>query len=817
MSTTHHDFVIKHGLSLADNTKIKIGNSDDLQLYHDGATSIIADTGTGFLALRGDGNVTLQNAAGTENKLVASSDGAVTLYFNNSSKFATQSYGAFLSGVLLANDGSPSAPTFSFSNDSNTGMYRNSADILGFTTGGARRGYFASSGIHSDSNVYTGTGGSFRNYAGTWSATTGATGNGFNFVNSVDGTAMTLSSTGNMVVTGTISSPKVFDEDSEVPNQNLLDIGSIKISNRSDIYGNATKTTINEFKATYANDNVGPTTVRLYVDPSILVDGDTYTVSVYYEGLVGTLTLDWNDVALTGDHKSATGTTSSPASGRVYGYASRSTYDSTYRFLDINLNTGASHTVTLFNPKVEAGTQVTDFVGTERTNQEGNSKDLNNLNVTSKLGISTTAPLAPLNVVRGGSPGLSSVNARTVALFENNNSAGTVISINAPSTGYAGIFFGDGDSESVGQIKLDNTNNTLQFVSQGASPEMVIQGGNVGIGRTSASYKLHVRETTTNIRAIQVEDATSWLGLVPSLGGGGYNSLSTAGDIGIIFSTDNDSGSSASNGLVIAPHSGASGAQGIKIMESGNVGIGTTSPSQTLHIAGTTLVAQSELQITSSASYTTHLNYQNAGNNYISFAPSGTTSVRDSNDTKFSIYSSSIYSYKQHLFNNSTSASTPGIAFDGDTDTGLFHPSSNALAFSTGGNERMRINSSGNVQLLGSMIIHDTGGTRGIFRDNDSYDLRLGGGTEYSDGAYISLGGENRGGGTSEYKGRAEIFAGGNTFASQADITGNVILGARWNGGSDHILTLDSSTGRVGIQTGAPSVTLLVEGNVRLS
>ena len=137
--------------------------------------------------------------------IYAAADGAVQLKFNNSTKLTTQSYGALLSGAILGNDGSSSAPTFSFSNDSDTGMYRNSADIVAFATGGARRGYFASSGIHSDSNVYTGTGGSFRNYAGTWSATTGTTGNGFNFINSVDGTAMTLSSTGDLTVAGNVA------------------------------------------------------------------------------------------------------------------------------------------------------------------------------------------------------------------------------------------------------------------------------------------------------------------------------------------------------------------------------------------------------------------------------------------------------------------------------------------------------------------------------------------------------------------------------------------------------------------------------------
>jgi hypothetical protein len=194
-------------LNFGDNVRARFGASNDLQIYHTttGNHSIIAESGSGNLILAAD-NLEINNAANNENKIVATSDGAVTLYFNNVSKFATQSYGALVSGVLLANDGSQSAPAFSFSNDSNTGMYRNSADILGFATGGARRGYFASSGIHSDSNVYSGTGGEFRNYAGTWRASTGVTGNGFTFVNSVDGTALTLTSTGAATFAGSVTS-----------------------------------------------------------------------------------------------------------------------------------------------------------------------------------------------------------------------------------------------------------------------------------------------------------------------------------------------------------------------------------------------------------------------------------------------------------------------------------------------------------------------------------------------------------------------------------------------------------------------------------
>src|SRR5210317_1514939 len=39
------------GIALGDNDKATFGASDDLQIYHDGGTSVIADVGTGFLAL----------------------------------------------------------------------------------------------------------------------------------------------------------------------------------------------------------------------------------------------------------------------------------------------------------------------------------------------------------------------------------------------------------------------------------------------------------------------------------------------------------------------------------------------------------------------------------------------------------------------------------------------------------------------------------------------------------------------------------------------------------------------------------------------
>ena len=84
MSTTHHDFVVKHGLSLADNTKIKLGSSDDLQIYYDGTNNLIQGSA---------GTVLYIQAKAGENSILAIPDGAVTLYHNNQLKFETTSTG----------------------------------------------------------------------------------------------------------------------------------------------------------------------------------------------------------------------------------------------------------------------------------------------------------------------------------------------------------------------------------------------------------------------------------------------------------------------------------------------------------------------------------------------------------------------------------------------------------------------------------------------------------------------------------------------------------------------------------------------------
>ena len=89
-------------VNLADNDKITFGAGNDLQIFHDGGQSYIADTGTGDLRIRSNGTgVNIQSNAG-ENMGTFTKDGAVTLYYDNAAKLATASSGISVTGNVDA-------------------------------------------------------------------------------------------------------------------------------------------------------------------------------------------------------------------------------------------------------------------------------------------------------------------------------------------------------------------------------------------------------------------------------------------------------------------------------------------------------------------------------------------------------------------------------------------------------------------------------------------------------------------------------------------------------------------------------------------
>ena len=88
-------------LNMGDGDIIKLGDSADLQIYHDGSNSYIDDTGTGNLSIRASTNLSLQSAT-NEYYAQGTADGAFTLYYDNAAKLATASGGVSVTGTASA-------------------------------------------------------------------------------------------------------------------------------------------------------------------------------------------------------------------------------------------------------------------------------------------------------------------------------------------------------------------------------------------------------------------------------------------------------------------------------------------------------------------------------------------------------------------------------------------------------------------------------------------------------------------------------------------------------------------------------------------
>ena len=184
-----------HKLHVAGDIRIDVGNA--LKLYN--------SAGNGWAQIAY--NNTLDHI-----EIQRSFQSATDSYYNLGS--SGKKWLSVYSDTIKASNGTPAAPTYTFDNDQNTGMYIDSqADTLRFSTGGAQRMFLNTAGITSASNVYTGSAGEFRNYGGTWKATTGTAAGDFEFRGNTGGTNTGLmymdTSTGRVAVGNGFNSTNV--------------------------------------------------------------------------------------------------------------------------------------------------------------------------------------------------------------------------------------------------------------------------------------------------------------------------------------------------------------------------------------------------------------------------------------------------------------------------------------------------------------------------------------------------------------------------------------------------------------------------------
>ena len=168
-------------------------------------------------------------------------------------------------------------------------------------------------------------------------------------------------------------------------------------------------------------------------------------------------------------------------------------------------------------------------------------------NTAGYMGFSTTPNGGVLTErVRINSAGNVLINSttnqgQTLKVGDAGTSLNSIIGMSSSSAGYCALWFGDSDSN-VGYILYDHTNNYMAFRANGGAESMRINSaGNLGIGQTLPTAKLHIgSETDPNItnQALFVQGSKT--------GYAGYNGLPMGG----LFIYDDTASTAGSGGAI---------------------------------------------------------------------------------------------------------------------------------------------------------------------------------------------------------------------------------------------------------------------------
>jgi hypothetical protein len=332
------------------------------------------------------------------------------------------------------------------------------------------------------------------------------------------------------------------------------------------------------------------------------------------------------------------------------------------------------------------------------------------------------------------------------------------------STRGTSIFRIDQSNDGPGYIGMQSADD-LSIQTNNTSKIYITSSGNVGIGTTSPAYKLQVAgafyQNGTSFTNYFDGDtkfggSNSYSTIVKANGNVGIGTTSpeytldvagvirvgSGGSIQPLLSRDTSTG-----GLVVSSvgnsgdfiFKGSGGSEKFRIRDTGNVGIGTTSPNQGLHVVDAGGIV-AEFESSNNSVSTLQLTNSSGDSAYFGVASTSLTlgvGAFDSNDLRITSggnvgIGTTSPGAKLDVAGQIITSDSVRFTANVSTPTGnsVFRPASNTLAIGTNSAERMRITSDGNVGIgttSPSAKLHVQGTS--FFFDQAIFDDKVGIGT----------------------------------------------------------------------------------------
>ena len=190
-----------------------------------------------------------------------------------------------------------------------------------------------------------------------------------------------------------------------------------------------------------------------------------------------------------------------------------------------------------------------------------NSSEKMRIDSSGNVGIGTSSPDEKLHVFAGSA---GTVTASTNADLVVENSANTGLNILTPNNQNGQILFGDPEDNDVGRLQYNHTSDYMAFYTNANERMRIDSSGNVGIGTTSPTGKLDIVGGSTYQPHLRITN---------NAGGGRIYGINV--------------GVAALNNGYFSIKDETADAYRIVITDSGNVGIGTTSPATLMHLKQT--------------------------------------------------------------------------------------------------------------------------------------------------------------------------------------------------------------------------------------